>query len=254
MANKPSHLEPSPLGTKEYWETLYTTELHNHTLDTTDEGTIWFADSAAEDKILPFLAEQILDKQILGPETGAENCSFLDLGTGNGHLLFRLRGVGEDEEDEEEVKWTGRMLGVDYSAKSVEFARKLAEQKGLDEKDIAFQHWDILSSPPEDILQAEQTEGWDVVLDKGTFDAISLSDEVDAQGRRVCEGYKGRVMELVRRGGLFLVTSCNWTPAELRGWFEGEGFGVVGEIAYRRFRFGGEEGQTIASVCFRREE
>merc|ERR1712000_575029 len=51
--SKPNHLEPSQLGTKEYWDNLYITELSNHALDPTDEGTIWFDDSAAEDKSFP---------------------------------------------------------------------------------------------------------------------------------------------------------------------------------------------------------
>jgi SAM-dependent methyltransferase len=177
-------------------------------------------------------------------------------------LLFRLRGVGDAEDengdDEEgEVKWTGKMLGVDYSEKSVEFANRIAADKGLGNSEIDFIHFDILTSSPSSILTSAQSSGWDVVLDKGTFDAISLSQEVDVRGRRICEGYREKVVGLMRIGGLFLVTSCNWTPEELRKWFEGEGEGgrlcVVGEIAYRSFRFGGEVGQTIGSVCFRRE-
>ena len=199
------------------------------------------------------MEEQIIDNEILGKGIGRGNCSFLDLGTGNGHLLFRLRGLGEDEEEEkEEDGWTGRMMGVDYSEKSVEFAKRLATQKGLREEEVEFKTWDILTSSPSQILQGDQANGWDVVLDKGTFDAICLSEEVDSEGKRVCEGYKSKVLGLVREGGLFLCTSCNWTPAELRGWFEGDGFEIVGEIEYRRFTFGGVEGQSIGSVCFRR--
>jgi hypothetical protein len=152
------------------------------------------------------------------------------------------------------------MLGVDYSEKSVEFAKRIAREKGLsDGEEIEFKWWDIMSQDPsdEDILSGDQAQGWDVILDKGTFDAISLSDEKDVQGRRICEGYKERVVPLMRNGGIFLVTSCNWTPAELKGWFEGgEGemrLSVVGEIAYKSFTFGGAVGQTISSVCFKKE-
>jgi hypothetical protein len=189
----------------------------------------------------------------------------LDLGTGNGHLLFRLRGLGdseendddEEEEEEGEVKWTGKMLGVDYSEKSVEFAKHIAADKGVEESEVEFKHFDILTSSSSSILTGAQSHGWDVVLDKGTFDAISLSQEVDERGRRICEGYREKLLALMRIGGVFLVTSCNWTPEELKKWFEGDRDGgrliFVGEIAYRSFRFGGEVGQTIASVCFRRE-
>lgn len=176
---------------------------------------------------------------------------------------MRLRGVlDEDEElDEEDIIWEGRMLGVDYSERSIEFAQRIAKDKKLeDEKQVEFLKWDIMSESPGEtaILSGEQKEGWDVVLDKGTFDAISLSEEKDDRGRRICEGYRERVLPLVREGGLLLVTSCNWTPGELKGWFVdgGEGrarFVLVGEIAYRSFKFGGAVGQTISSVCFRKE-
>ncbi|TVY13559.1 Protein-lysine N-methyltransferase EFM4 [Lachnellula arida] len=240
---RPNHLEPSPLGTKEYWDSLYTTELHNHTADTSDMGTIWFSDSGAEDKVLSFLSSHILPpKSILGPETTRQNCSFLDLGTGNGHFLLRLRGFDGDEDDEEDVegeKWEGRMLGVDYSAQSVEFARRIAGSRGAE---VEFEYFDLMTDSPASILTRDQAAGWDVVLDKGTFDAISLSEERDGRGRRLCEGYRERVVPLVREGGLLLVTSCNWTGEELRAWFAGAGLRVVGEVGYRSFVFGGAQG------------
>lgn len=112
------------------------------------------------------------------------------------------------------------------------------------------------------MLSGAQRKGWDVVLDKGTFDAISLSEEREEEtGRRVCERYKARVLPLVREGGLFLVTSCNWTEEELQSWF-GEGspaaegidgsFVQVGKVQYPSFSFGGVKGQTISTLCFQR--
>ena len=64
---------------------------------------------------------------------------------------------------------------------------------------------------------------------------------------------------------MFVVTSCNWTEEELRGWFEGLGTRDIGDtgewefvfetaIRYRSFRFGGREGQSISSVCFRKRK
>jgi hypothetical protein len=107
----------------------------------------------------------------------------------------------------------------------------------------------------------QNSGGWDLVLDKGTFDAISLSGERDGQGRRICEGYGARVLQLLRTGGLFLVTSCNWTEAELKEWFDGKTWAeagtetgarlrLAGRIAYPVFSFGGVKGQTISTLCF----
>jgi SAM-dependent methyltransferase len=253
---------------------LYAREITNHDLDPTDEGTIWFDDSAAEDKIVAFLSSQILlqkdeddtqqQQQLLGPEIGRHNCSFLDLGTGNGHLLCRLReGEEEEEEDDDEGKgdraWMGRMLGVDYSQKSVEFAKRVAADKGFGGPDssskpaIEFRWWDIMTQNPEGVvLEGPNEKGWDVVLDKGTFDAISLSKEKDPDGRRICEGYKERVVPLIRDGGILLVTSCNWTEEELKAWFVGGELEFVDTIKYKSFSFGGKKGQTISSICLRK--
>jgi EEF1A lysine methyltransferase 2 len=177
----------------------------------------------------------------------------------------------EEEEDEEKTEaciegnniatkasgFRGRMLGEDYSPKSIEFARRLGFSKGLGPGTpgfVEFQQWNVMrDSPYPTILSGAQERGWDVVLDKGTFDAISLSDERDTHDRRLCEGYKERIEPLVRCGGLFLVTSCNWTEEELRAWFEGGSFKWHGAIKYRTFSFGGRKGQTISSVCFRKQ-
>jgi SAM-dependent methyltransferase len=191
----------------------------------------------------------------------------LDLGTGNGHLLFALRDAG----------WRGQMLGVDYSAASLKLAKQIGEnrassysRKSEDDDDeeeeeeddepkfehipVHFEEYDIFTPKP---LQHAPPTGFDVVLDKGTFDAISLCSETDTSGRRFCETYCSHIKPLIREGGFFIITSCNWTEEELRAWFErGEGVGV-GElvfhdrIKYPRFTFGGKTGQSVVTLCFR---
>ncbi|OLN81807.1 Protein-lysine N-methyltransferase EFM4, partial [Colletotrichum chlorophyti] len=257
------------------WSNLYTTELTNHASDPSDRGTVWFDDSDAESKLLTYL-EDLTESAPFDHSLRQSDASFLDLGCGNGSLLFALRDEG----------WEGRALGVDYAPESVELARRIAAQRtadaatnkededmnndnekreeGLEEdgdvKEPEFQEWDLLNGPWETVLNGPQSQGWDVVLDKGTFDAICLSDEKDAQGRRICEGYRGRVLRLVKPGGLLLITSCNWTEEELKAWFEGpasEGdvgrFVAVGKVEYPSFTFGGAKGQTISSLCFQRQ-
>ncbi|KAK6952823.1 hypothetical protein Daesc_005117 [Daldinia eschscholtzii] len=275
--SKPTPLEPSELGTKEYWDNLYATEISNHSHNPSDTGTVWFDDSDAEAKLIDFLSEQQQQQQQQQFSLDEATTSFLDLGTGNGSLLFGLRDAG----------WHGRMLGVDYSRQSVEFARRIAESRSQgqdpntttitnEEKPVEFLEHDILHTPASALLaNVQQPRGWDVVLDKGTFDAISLSSETDPQtGRRASESYRARVAPLVRDGGLFLVTSCNWTEEELKSWFEGprkegeedgdgdgdeeeemEGgwrFDLVGRVEYPSFSFGGVKGQTISSLCFKK--
>ncbi|RYP25451.1 hypothetical protein DL767_008369 [Monosporascus sp. MG133] len=278
--------------------------MRNHAHDPSDTGTVWFDDSDAEARMIGFLLD--FESELLlvprGPNRGA---SFLDLGTGNGSLLLGRRDAGCAG---------GRMLGVDYSARSVEFARRIAaaraaakeEEEGHDgrggeeeeegQPEVEFRLHDILRDDPRKLLTGAQEAGWDVVLDKGTFDAISLSAEEEEDGgggggaqeegrsesatrrrsaatARACEAYPRRVLPLVRPGGLFLVTSCNWTEDELRRWFLGDdaviasttaaaatttegkeewGFEQVGRVEYPSFSFGGVKGQTISTLCFRK--
>jgi len=158
-------------------------------------------------------------------------------------MLFLLRAKGG---------FRGRMLGVDYSGASVELARAVAGEEGVGGGggggggDVEFRRWDALG--------AEELEGgWDVVLDKGTFDAVGLMGVEGVEAR-----YVERVRGLVGRGGRVVVTSCNWTEGEVRAWFEGGGGEEEGELVfegrveYPRFRFGGLEGQSVCSVCFRK--
>lgn len=246
----PTHLDPSELGTKSYWDNAYSTELNNFAANTEDEGTIWFSDAGAEERMLSFLEDLADEGQLRKGGEGddeeeegsakQESTRFLDLGTGNGHLLFALR----------EEEWMGEMVGVDYSPQSVRLANDIRSSKGADYADISFHEWDILSQPPGSWLAS----GFDVVLDKGTFDAICLSQETDTQGRRICEGYREKVERLVKKGGRFLITSCNWTAEELRGWFEVEGGELVyeGAAKYPSFTFGGKTGTSVATLCFKR--
>ena len=164
-------------------------------------------------------------------------------------MLFLLR---------EEGGFDGEMLGVDYSAQSVELCRRLADSKGLGKEDgqgkqeVEFEIWDISQTQP----RHDWFEAFDIVLDKGTFDAISLSADIDYEGKRVCEGYRERVECVVKQGGYVVVTSCNWTERELKSWFAGEqsGLEAVGRVEYPVFKFGGQTGQSVSTVCFKKEE
>lgn len=203
----------------------------------------------------------------------ADQPNILDLGTGNGSMLALLRTRGG---------FRGEMVGVDYSRGSVELARELQRGRGHsaylpeDEDDgeddgegcdgdtqIRFEEWDILNasstSDSSDWFPRAQG-GFDIVLDKGTFDAVSLSEDVDiGADQRVCVRYPVMARALVRKGGFLIVTSCNWTEEELVRWFttgseDGDGGRLVvwGRVEYPVFRFGGKEGQGVCTVCFQR--
>ncbi|KAJ5960031.1 uncharacterized protein N7479_007181 [Penicillium vulpinum] len=178
-----------------------------------------------------------------------------------GHSAYRSDSEDEDESDEEEEE-----------ADTETGAQTEAASNDLSQEDtpIQFEEWDILGSKAllsetglELSPSSEETLPWfpyqeggfDIVLDKGTFDAVSLAD--DAKTTRVCERYPDIARRLVRRGGFLVVTTCNWTEEELVHWFTGERTSgdrltVWGRVEYPRFRFGGHEGQGVCTVCFQR--
>lgn len=231
----------------------------------------WFDDVDAPAKTLEFLTSESFPLSPRSSNPPRAPASVLDLGTGNGSALFALRLEGG---------YTGDMVGVDYSPQSIDLARRLWRQyAALPISEEMSRHGDGLAQTPADIRfevldlirDSPQSQSWwpqdkagfDLVLDKGTFDAISLSSETmtdGATGRegRICEVYPRKVAELVAPGGYLLITSCNWTEEEVIRWFT-KGDSVQGllhffdSIKYPVFEFGGQKGQGVASVCFRRE-
>ena len=254
------------------WDNLYQTEIANHANNPEDKGTVWFDDSDAEAKMAQFLAD--LDAE------GALNAKrVLDLGCGNGSLLRAVReelwadGVAEDDDV--------RLLGVDYSESSVRLAKSIEENDEDSEGNapISFAVWDMLEGSARDLVEdggddkdeadEADTACWDLILDKGTFDAISLGNTqntTDATGggapRTPVEiRYRRQIFDLLRPGGKFLITSCNWTEPELCAWMvddeEEAGAAALpyklfkaGRVAYPSFEFGGVQGQTVCTVCF----
>ena len=83
--------------------------------------------------------------------------------------------------------------------------------------------------------RAPLTTRYDVCLDKGTYDAISLSPHVPQLNCR--ESYARCVQEIVRSGGMFILTSCNWTEEELKEHFtQGTTYcHLLKDISARRF-------------------
>ena len=228
--------------------------------DPTDEGTVWFSDSDAEEKILIYLNTLSEDGYLArcnNDSKGTAATKFLDLGTGNGHLLFALQDDG----------WRGRMVGVDYSEESVKLARRIAAARAATVKNDVSDDPSELSKCPLDFAtynilgSKDATPEWfrekfDCLLDKGTFDAVSLSKVEDAEGKHGSDIYALHIQRFVRPGGFLVVTSCNWTEDELRAWFTTQQteFEFFGRISYPSFTFGGKTGQTIVTICFRRKQ
>ena len=91
---------------------------------------------------------------------------------------------------------------------------------------------DILSAPETDALCKDQK--FDVCLDKGTYDAISLNpnDAVSCQAK-----YIDSISSLLDCDGLFIICSCNWTKSELLAQFNGSKFDSCNGILLLFFCF-----------------
>ncbi|KAK9320519.1 methyltransferase domain-containing protein [Lipomyces orientalis] len=248
MAEQVEKLIPSKLGTKEYWDDFYALEQQNFTENSDDEGEVWFADVDAEDNIVEFLIDRTASS-----ETARNNdrpfsqlsTSVIDLGTGNGHLLFRLRSEGG---------FMGRLCGIDYAESSVAFARQILAKKKDEHQvndpvnNITFEHIDLFNLPDD-----MKNEAWDLVLDKGTLDAIALNSEIIRDGMTGVDLFPTVVRDnLVRVGGIILITSCNFTEEELLKLFNVEGIQAWKTIKYPVYEYAGIKGQSISSVAFRR--
>lgn len=178
-------------------------------------------------------------------------------------MLFQLRLT----------EFNGPMLGLDYSRQSIELAGSLARLYKNSNVPARVSSCPTIQFEVMDLIRDDATtqpwwsaeeggEGFDLVLDKGTFDAISLSSDIitttsNGKEHRICDLYPGKASQLVKPGGYLLVTSCNWTEEEVVRWFTTAGEGmtkleVYGTIKYPKFKFGGQEGQGVASVCFKR--
>lgn len=116
--------------------------------------------------------------------------SIVDLGCGNGHLLLELAAEGYKN-----------LHGIDYSEAAITLAKSVAQQR-----EYGFIKYDTV-----DLLAGTWDAQFDVILDKGTFDAISLNPELpDARQK-----YVSAVRKIIKPQGLVLITSCNWTQDEL---------------------------------------
>lgn len=146
----------------------------------------------------------------------------LEVGAGNGNLLFALHEAGYTPH---------RMCGVDYSSDAVRLAQAIARSRREAEDDgdtterfegdpdaITFAVCDFLQEDVPALPGMTRLEGgsvvWDLVLDKGTFDAMALGTNED--GRSFADGYPLRVGRVVKPGGYFLITCESWIPRSIR--------------------------------------
>ncbi|ORX56931.1 S-adenosyl-L-methionine-dependent methyltransferase [Hesseltinella vesiculosa] len=221
--------EASALGTKEYWDHVYDRE-NNNFKELGDIGEVWFGEDSVDRMIC-----WVLDQPDITTST-----STLDLGCGNGHLLLGLADQGDMTD----------LTGIDYSASAIQLAKAVAQDQ--DRQAIVYATANFLQ-PDEECSWRPDDKTFGLVLDKGTFDAISL-DPAQAQAQAEHrpgprDAYVEAVRGLMQRDGKFLITSCNWTMDELIDHFKPH-FQYHSHVKYPTFSFGGHTGSKICTVAF----
>lgn len=183
-------------------------------------GEVWFEEDS-QSRIINYLLKN---------DHIEENDRIIDLGTGNGILLVELAREGFKN-----------LTGADYSEGSIELATNIAKDQDL-LNIITYKQLDLLSQN-----EVEQLGKFKVVNDKGTYDAISLNPE-DSKGKRLL--YLSNVSKLLDQDGIFIITSCNWTEAELVESFKAI-FVLDKVIETPKFKFGGSVGSVVTSLVFK---
>ncbi|XVE78671.1 hypothetical protein DITRI_Ditri13aG0165500 [Diplodiscus trichospermus] len=255
----------SMLGLQSYWDAAYADELANFR-EHGHAGEIWFgADvmvtvTSWTKSLCIDISQGHMPNHVDGakPEAVEQDdkylsCwSVLDIGTGNGLLLQDLAKQGFTD-----------LTGTDYSEGAIDLARSLADRGGF--SSIKFL--------VDDILETKLERQFQLVMDKGTLDAIGLHP--DGPIKRML--YWDSVSKLVAPGGVLVITSCNHTKDELVQEVENFNqrnigmpqqpnivadqetprdlppFQYLNHVrTYPTFMFGGSVGSRVASVAFRR--
>jgi len=254
----------SMLGLQSYWDTAYADELTNFR-EHGHAGEVWFGADVMEvvaswtkslcidisQGRLPNHVDDIKSEPVEQGDKYLSTWSVLDIGTGNGLLLQELAKLGFSD-----------LTGTDYSEGAVQLARSLSDRDGF--PNISFL--------VDDVLETKLERQFQLVMDKGTLDAIGLHP--DGPVKRMM--YWDSVSRLVASGGILVITSCNSTKDELVQ--EVESFnqrriGVSQEPempkdqeagrdppfrflnhvrSYPTFMFGGSVGSRVATVAFLR--
>lgn len=226
-------MQSSVLGTYEYWEQTYRREIENYR-NHGDVGEVWFEEES-QIRIINWM-EKNLDRILLTTSNDnglmRKDLRIVDIGCGNGMFLIELSRLGYKN-----------LHGVDYSPEAINLAVNIAKDQGLN---IDYK---ILSLTD---LQACYDYGYgkfDIVHDKGTYDAISLNPNDSILKRK---DYCDIVHDLLQPNGIFIITSCNWSESELLANFNRK-FELFTTIPTPTFKFGGKVGNLVTSSIFKKK-
>lgn len=193
------------------------------------------------------------------PGINHKNSHVLDVGCGNAAALVYLAKEHAFE----------HLTGVDYSEPGIELARKVVA------KEESTQHisLEVLDLMDLDGLHARHLRGtphsYDLLFDKGTFDAICLNEDKTMRSK-----YVSAVVSMMKCDtSYFVITSCNWTQAEVIQMFEsmsaydirranhaelakvanheGKSLRLFKALKHPEFSFGGRTGSAVSTAAFK---
>lgn len=220
----PQELDESELGTLEFWEADYQRQIANYGA-TSDHGQVWFG------------AQSVSAMVAWVDEHAPKHSKIVDIGCGNGHLVFALHSLGLGSK------------GIDYAAGAIELATQIARKEHPEMPTGTFEMVDILGLDYLNLLNSSPNGLFSLALDKGTFDAISLAPkDTDINPADL---YVERVAQMLSTDGILLITSCNWTETELLARF-GKRFHFLDRVKYPVFRFGGSTGQKVTTLALKK--
>lgn len=161
----PAFGQETKYATQSYWEERYV-QLANNASSREDVGFEWFL---SYDAMRPLL-QAIIRKR---------DAAILDVGCGTSSLLADLRHNGH----------TGRLVGIDYAASAIEASRRV-----IGDVEVELKCANVLDMDFED-------QSFDVVVDKGTIDAIMCGD------RHTVTLACAQIARVLKAGGRFVLCS-----------------------------------------------
>ncbi|RXG72427.1 Protein-lysine N-methyltransferase mettl10 [Armadillidium vulgare] len=150
-----------------------------------DIGDIWFGEESML-RIIKWITSSSI----------SHSSRIIDIGCGNGIFLSYLADEGFNN-----------LFGVDYSEDAIILAKSIAYKR---ETPIHFEVANIASNDFKNGTNLKKP--FDVVHDKGTFDAISLCPN---DAKLMMQTYIQNIVEILADEGFYILTSCNWTEKEL---------------------------------------
>ncbi|XP_075526123.1 EEF1A lysine methyltransferase 2 isoform X3 [Dermacentor variabilis] len=157
-----------------------------------------------------------------------------------GDLEFQRQRGAERTKGERAKEGFTNLTGVDYVENAVILAKELAAKEAVS---VLFEVGDILE---QDLPCPSFSRKYDFVLDKGTYDAISLCPD-NPQKKRRC--YLEVLSQILATGGHFVIVSCNWTQQELTAHFKRD-LVLLDTIPTPTFSFGGSQGKSVTALVF----